>query len=184
MAAHGERMPAQSLLVRARAASSTASKLIQASHRTARGHLSIELPATLDAPAIARRLIRELTWQADATATEQDAVALIVSELVSNAATHAYDGKGGTVEIDAALIGDGISIVVADSGRGPTVASANPGAGFGWKVVAALSDDFTILPRSTGGTFIIVRKCFTERLRGASASDPTPQPRAPQLRSS
>lgn len=185
MTAPGRCMPAQSLLARARAANSTASKLIQASHRRARGHVNIELPATAEAPAVARGLIGELICRAAGTPAERDAVSMVVSELVSNAVRHAYDGDGGTVEIDAALIGGGVSMVVADSGRGPRLASPNPGGGFGWKIVAALADDFTILRRSTGGTFIIVRMCFSRRpLRRAHASDPTPPPLAPPPRSS
>lgn len=185
MAALGERMSGQSLLGRAHAANSAASKLIQASHRGARGHVSIELSARVEAPSIARGLIRELIARAGATTAEQDAVSLIVSELVSNAARHAYDSEAGTIELDAALIGSGVSIVVADSGRGPRVSSPNPGSGFGWKIVAALADDFTILRRSNGGTFTIVRKRFREGPLGqAPASDPTPPPLVPQPRSS
>lgn len=76
--------------------------------------LALELPANNDAPARARRAVREVAagslpdedrWRAE----------LIVSELVANAVVH---GPGGPVEVAIETGGNGVRGQVADPGPG------------------------------------------------------------------
>lgn len=84
----------------------------------------IELPALLDdlcaslsgqLPTIA------LECRADAVSLHADqavAVGLLITELVTNAAKHAYAEEGGRVIVEASTTGDSIAVTVRDFGKG------------------------------------------------------------------
>jgi len=89
--------------------------------------------------------------------------ALIVNELVSNAAKHAYLGDGpGRVWVDVATTGDGslFSISVRDEGSGlPEDFEIGKGRGMGARMVGALAEQLdatlAVLPRHPGAEFIL-----------------------------
>ena len=89
--------------------------------------------------------------------------ALIVNELVSNAAKHAYLGDGpGRVWVDVATTGDGslFSISVRDEGSGlPEDFEIGKGRGMGARIVGALAEQLdatlAVVPRRPGAEFIL-----------------------------
>jgi anti-sigma regulatory factor (Ser/Thr protein kinase) len=77
--------------------------------------LSLELPATLHAPARAREAVRQAARDAGVDADDRWRVEMIVTELVANAVKH---GPGGPVELAIQAGGSGMRGEVADPGPG------------------------------------------------------------------
>lgn len=145
------------LMARARAARLTAANLLTDGVAGARRSVSVSLPTSATSPGKARRLVGSLMRDLGAGAAKVSAAETVVSELVSNAVVHAYDEPSGVVKLHAALVGGGLMILVSDDGRGPYTPSPKPGLGMGWKIVAQLADQFTILESASGGTHICAR---------------------------
>ncbi len=116
-----------------------------------RGDLS-----TIDLDAYLRTLVDELrdgladdgcgisletaTEQVEATPDEAVSIGVVVNELVSNAIKYAFpDGKGGTVSITLARVGEGYSVTVADDGKGIDEADAPQGSGLGMRILKAVT---------------------------------------------
>lgn len=124
-------------------------------HEVANVLRALQMPAgdhTIDASEFLRNLCRsitraklqyrdiELTFRA--TELELDAkrcwkLGMIVSELITNAARHAFSEGGGRIGIDLACRNGVIECTVVDNGTAPS--TARPGTGS--KIVRALADD-------------------------------------------
>jgi anti-sigma regulatory factor (Ser/Thr protein kinase) len=101
-----------------------------------------------------------LAYAYDNGAADPKAIALAVSEVVSNAVLHAYVGVAGPGEIELTaqrFSGDGLEIVVTDDGRGMQPRPDSPGIGVGLPLVAAVTERFEVQARPGGGT----RVCMT-----------------------
>lgn len=102
------------------------------------------------------------------------AVELAASEAATNVVLHAYrDGEGagepgegagepGVIQVEAALAGTALSVVVADVGSGLKPRPNSPGLGLGLGIIAQVTDDFELVPRAAGGLelrmhFVIAR---------------------------
>ena len=120
-----------------------------------------ELRRSYPAEATAVTRVREdfgaLAERHGAPGEQVDDIRLLVSEAVTNAVRHAYGDGAGTVEATAAVTGGGITILVSDDGTGTRAQSSDPGAGWGWPLMAALSEQLTIRRRSGGGTEVEMR---------------------------
>lgn len=101
---------------------------------------------------LARRAIVQLALDAGATGEQVDRIALAVSEAITNAVLHAYRERPGLVHIAATVVGDELTVLIADDGCGPHVPASTPGLGMGWALIADACDHFTIVERSGGGT--------------------------------
>jgi anti-sigma regulatory factor (Ser/Thr protein kinase)/anti-anti-sigma regulatory factor len=116
--------------------------------------LQLELPATLAALRIARRAMTAWLRDIGASAADRAAIQLGVSELILNAAEHAYLGDGvGLIGLDAMLGADGcIECRVTDHGswRAPGAAADR---GRGLMLIQHVLDDVVIShpPQSAGG---------------------------------
>lgn len=126
--------------------------------------LVLTLPANTAAPRSVRQALISLTKRAGASASEIETINTAVSEAVNNTVLHAYEPDGpGDVTVEAFLRGGILTVLVADNGRGPRQASPNPGLGLGWKLIAQLTDRWTIISRGNGGTMILMCFCLLER---------------------
>lgn len=110
-----------------------------------------DLPGALDAPAMARALVREACADWSATSAES-AAALVASELVSNAVLHARSSCRVSVAVDGA----GLHVGVRDYAPGPElrprpVDSDRP-AGRGLHLVAMLASAWGVLRHTDGKT--------------------------------
>jgi stage II sporulation protein AB (anti-sigma F factor) len=87
--------------------------------------------------------------------TDVHAVALAVSEAVTNAVVHAYSEapSPGDVEIIAQRhLDDGLEVVISDYGHGMRPRPDSPGMGVGLPLLATLADHFEIEGGVSGGT--------------------------------
>ncbi len=109
-------------------------------------------PAQPWAVAVARDEFAALAERHGATNEQLDDIRLLVSEAVTNAMRHAYPGTPGPVYVMATATGAHITFLISDDGIGPRTRSHNPGAGWGWPLMAALCRRFTVRRRSNGGT--------------------------------
>ena len=84
------------------------------------------------------------------------AVALAVSETVSNAVVHAYAGREpGPVSVRCQADGERLVVEVIDEGVGIAVRDDSPGIGQGLAVVGALARSLEVAPRADGpGTIV------------------------------
>ena len=107
----------------------------------------------------ARQAIRALAVRHRACAEVQDAMALCVTEAVTNAVVHGYrDGRRpGRVELETERVEGAIWVRVRDDGSGIAPRSDTPGLGFGLPLMANLADEFEARTASTGGTEIVLR---------------------------
>lgn len=103
------------------------------------------LPRSPDAPARARALI--VPHMAVLTRQQRQDVALLVSELVTNAVVHGTGTISFRVDVDAA----GIRVEVADEGDVTVAPSPTPGAHGGWglRLVDTIADEWGVLEGST-----------------------------------
>jgi serine/threonine-protein kinase RsbW len=95
-----------------------------------------------------------------------DAIALAVSEALTNAVRHAYVGQEpGSIIVEARLEGQNqLLLRVSDEGRGPTPQADSPGLGLGLGVMARTADDFSISNRQDArGTVVTLRFSLPDR---------------------
>lgn len=124
-------------------------------------HYLRELVDQLRALLLAERRDVKLTFDSDEFVVNVDratSIGLIVNELVSNAAKHAFAGGGGTIAVDL-RVGNGDCILrVFDDGAGKP-AGDDPRAGVGLKLVSlfAAQLDGTVAEESEGGLRVTVR---------------------------
>lgn len=107
------------------------------------------------------------------------AAALIVNELVSNAAKYAYDGEPGIIWVRIFRSGDlGFSISVRDEGRGlPGNFDPKHSKGLGMRLVKAFARQLggkLEVCRRNPGTEIVVTVCDARRLSPADHAAPPP----------
>jgi anti-sigma regulatory factor (Ser/Thr protein kinase) len=83
---------------------------------------------------------------------------LSVSEAVTNAVAHAYEGPPGEIHVLAVAVSGELWIVIADDGAGMRGRRRDTrGLGLGLGLMARLSDALTILTRSSGGVEVLMR---------------------------
>jgi anti-sigma regulatory factor (Ser/Thr protein kinase) len=84
------------------------------------------------------------------------AVALAVSEIVTNAVVHAYAGREpGRVTVRCRADGDRVVVEVVDEGGGVAARADSPGIGHGLAVVGALAHTLEVEPRRDGPGIIV-----------------------------
>jgi serine/threonine-protein kinase RsbW len=116
-------------------------------------------PALPDSPALARRALRTFALQQGAPAELQAAVALAVSEAVTNVVVHAYRDapEPGSVEVGAALVAGELLVRIADSGSGLRAGQDAPGLGLGLAIIAESADGIDLRRAAGGGLELKLR---------------------------
>jgi serine/threonine-protein kinase RsbW len=115
--------------------------------------------ATREAPGEGRHAIRDFAAGAGATARALGAIAVCVTEAISNVVVHAYrhDDRPGRVEIEAELDGDSLWVRVRDHGHGLEPRLDSPGLGLGLPLISQISASSEIVSPEHGGTEVIMR---------------------------
>ena len=109
------------------------------------------LPATPPAVSQLRRRAAEFVSTAGASEQVTQAVALAVSETVTNAVVHAYVAQErGQVRVSCRADGDRFVVEVADEGAGIWLRQDSPGIGHGLAMVGAVADGLDIGPGPDG----------------------------------
>jgi anti-sigma regulatory factor (Ser/Thr protein kinase) len=116
-------------------------------------------PAVPQSVHAAREVARTLALRHRAEPPVHEAMALCVSEAVSNSVVHAYRDRSepGTVELTATLLAGAICLYVRDHGLGLTPRIDSPGAGFGLALIAHYTDQFEVRTTPAEGTEIVMR---------------------------
>lgn len=115
--------------------------------------------ASRAAPGEGRHAIREFATSADATGRALDAIALCVTEAITNAVVHAYRNheRPGSIEMEAELDGEWLCVRVRDHGHGLKPRLDSPGLGLGLPLIAQISARSEIVSSEHAGTAIIMR---------------------------
>jgi serine/threonine-protein kinase RsbW len=136
-----------------------------------RGRVSGGVSSRLTAPVLVRRFTarpdriaavrHEVRDCAERNgAADPDAVALAVTEAITNAVVHAYVGASepGDIEVVVQCLPDdeSIEILVCDEGRGMMPRPDSPGLGLGLPLVATLAERFEVQARAGGGTRVLM----------------------------
>jgi serine/threonine-protein kinase RsbW len=103
-------------------------------------------PAAPESVADARRAARIAAHGYGFEAAMIEAIALCVSEAVTNAVVHAYrdDVEPGGIEVEARKPDSFVCIYVRDQGSGMGPRTDSPGSGFGLPMIAELASDVSI----------------------------------------
>jgi serine/threonine-protein kinase RsbW len=118
------------------------------------------LDATPAAVPELRRCAAEFVSMASGSQEVTQAVALAVSETVTNAVVHAYDGpERGQVRVSCQLDGERVVVEVVDEGTGMWLRHDSPGIGHGLAMVGAVAHSLSIAP-GPGGRGTAVTMAF------------------------
>jgi serine/threonine-protein kinase RsbW len=110
------------------------------------------LPAEPAAVGQLRHRAAEFAAKAGATDEMVQAIALAVSETVTNAVVHAYDGEGrGQVRVSCHVDGERFIVEVVDEGAGIGPRRDSPGIGHGLSMVGAVVQTLDFAPATGGG---------------------------------
>ncbi|HET8757131.1 MAG TPA: ATP-binding protein [Solirubrobacteraceae bacterium] len=132
------------------------------------------LPAVPSTVGEIRRRAAAFAAAAGASAEMTDAVALAVSEAVTNVVVHAYVGEEpGVVSVQCRSDGDRLIVEVIDEGAGVAAREDSPGVGHGLATVGALAQGLEVTSGS-GGSGTVVRMSFAPSTRRPTA--PTLEP--------
>jgi anti-sigma regulatory factor (Ser/Thr protein kinase) len=122
-------------------------------------NLTLHIPASVDAPGIARRkLAASIGSQLDDERLND--VRLLVSELVTNAVRHAGLSESDEITVHIRADGRGFILEISDTGRGfypmPRSEAAVAG-GWGLPLLQHLSDGWGVEHRPEGGSMVWFR---------------------------
>jgi serine/threonine-protein kinase RsbW len=122
-------------------------------------------------PASCARARYEIAAALEGLAVDIAAVALAVSEAVTNAVVHAYRYRetphpDDRVNVSVTADADGVWITVIDDGVGMSPRDDSPGLGLGLHVIATLTDQLLIV-QGESGTRVHMRFSFAP-----TAADP------------
>ncbi len=111
------------------------------------------------APSRARAAARAFAAESGADADTLAAVALCVSEAVSNAVVHAYreSDRPGEVEVEAKRPNGYLCLLVRDHGCGLAPRTDSPGLGLGLPLIAESASSLEVRTPGDGGTEIRMR---------------------------
>jgi anti-sigma regulatory factor (Ser/Thr protein kinase) len=128
------------------------------------------LPAEPSTVGVSRRRASEFVSSAGASDEVTEAVALAVSETVTNAVVHAYDAKeGGQIRVSCHTDDEGFIVEVADEGVGIWLRQDSRGMGHGLAMVGAVAHALDINPGPDGRGTVV-----TMAFGRASAPGPVP----------
>lgn len=118
--------------------------------------------------SLARLMAAALAAERDTTVTDLDEIKVAVSEAVSNAIIHGYEGKNDCyVEMTLALTRDQLVISIHDDGKGiadiaqamkPDFSSIEQRMGLGFAFMQSFMDEVEVISQLGQGTTVTLRK--------------------------
>jgi len=106
--------------------------------------IRLTLPARAENVAVVRHVVAALAETLKFPPKLIEDIRLAVTEACTNVVRHAYIGTEGPLDVSIAPHEAGMTIVVADRGRGLQPNPASDGPGLGLPLIAALADDLDI----------------------------------------
>lgn len=113
-------------------------------------------PAVPGSIGLARRALTAFVTEAGAGADLIERVRLAISEAVTNAVRHAYEGGEGQIHVTAALAGREVCVRVSDEGEGFRAHLRRGGLGLGLALIARMCDELQIVNRAPRGTDLLM----------------------------
>ena len=134
--------------------------------------MELKFKASIGNELLARQALIAFISPLNPTVEEIGEYKTIISEAVSNAIIHGYDGVDGIITIHAVLDGDVLSVSIKDEGRGiPDIDSAREPlfttkgheerSGMGFTIMESFSDELHIESDVGHGTIITFTKKFS-----------------------
>jgi stage II sporulation protein AB (anti-sigma F factor) len=120
--------------------------------------------------AFARITVAAFVSQMDPTMEQLDEIKTVVSEAVTNAIIHGYNGNAeGIVTVEAEIDGDTVSISISDQGQGiedlelarQPLFTSRPElerSGMGFTIMENFMDEFDVVSSPEGGTSLKMKK--------------------------
>ncbi len=133
--------------------------------------MKLEFSALSVNESFARTTVAAFAAQLDPLLEDITEIKTAVSEAVTNAIIHGYEGKDGIVEIMAELFENGIKITVCDHGKGienieqarTPLFTSKPlegRSGMGFTVMEMFTDNIEVKSRPGEGTLVCMTKHF------------------------
>ncbi len=116
-------------------------------------------PAVAASVPLARRAITAWATEIGVTAERVHAIGLAASEALTNVVLHAYPWRTGEIHVTARVAADELWVLIADSGCGIHVGRNSDGLGLGFALISQMTDGFSVVGRSSGGTELRLRFC-------------------------
>jgi anti-sigma regulatory factor (Ser/Thr protein kinase) len=120
-------------------------------------NLKRSYPAIASSVADARRAIKRFALNAGVGRERADEICLAASEAITNAVRFAYPARDGHIHVTAWLAGGELWVLVADNGCGLHAGGDSHGLGLGLGLISQLTDGFSVVERSSGGTELRLR---------------------------
>jgi len=138
-----------------------------------RNRMHLAFSAVSQNESFARTVAASFLAQLNPTIEELTDVRTAVSEAVTNAIIHGYEGRGGEVSMDCLVEGNDFTVIVRDTGRGiEDVALAMQPfftsmpymerSGMGFSVMEAFMDSVLVNSEPGLGTEVIMKKRIAE----------------------
>ena len=133
--------------------------------------MKIEFISKSQNESFARVAVAAFVSQLDPTIEELTDVKTAVSEAVTNAIIHGYEGEEGTVRIQTEIQGNEVTIIITDEGKGieditkakEPLYTSRPDlerSGMGFTVMETFMDSLEVKSERGKGTTIIMKKIF------------------------
>ncbi len=133
--------------------------------------MKLEFSAKSQNESFARVTVASFAAQLDPTLEDITEIKTAISEAVTNAIIHGYEGKEGIVEITAELMENGIIMTVSDNGKGienieqarqPLYTSkpTEGRSGMGFTVMEMFMDKIDVESKVGSGTKVCMTKYF------------------------
>jgi serine/threonine-protein kinase RsbW len=141
--------------------------------RAAAADVRLTLPARAEGVAVVRQALAGLADALDFDPAVLADMKMAVSEACTNVVVHAYDERGGELDVEMAVDETALTILVRDQGCGidPDAPRSDdvPALGLGLPLIAALSDAFEL--RGERGEGTEVRMTFRYARDGDPAAE-------------
>jgi anti-sigma regulatory factor (Ser/Thr protein kinase) len=124
-------------------------------------------PAVDSSVADARRALADFAAAAGAGEEQVESVRAAASEALTNVVLHAYPARVGHIQVIARLAGGELWVLIADNGCGLHAGRDSEGLGLGLALISQMTDGFSVVERSSGGTELRMRFCLSPA-RGSS----------------
>lgn len=133
--------------------------------------MKIEFISKSQNESFARVAVAAFVSQLDPTIEELTDVKTAVSEAVTNAIIHGYEGEAGVVRIQTEIQGNEVTIIITDEGKGieditkamEPLYTSRPDlerSGMGFTVMETFMDSLEVKSERGKGTTIIMKKIF------------------------
>lgn len=133
--------------------------------------MKIEFISKSQNESFARVAVAAFVSQLDPTIEELTDVKTAVSEAVTNAIIHGYEGEEGLVRIQTEIQGNEVTIIITDEGKGiediikakEPLYTSRPDlerSGMGFTVMETFMDSLEVKSERGKGTTIIMKKIF------------------------